>query len=81
MGVLKRIRHGWGVFTHHSRLVLGDGSRIKFLSVIWCGNNVLKDSLSIFWFAIDKEASLVDLMVKSGDQVPSSLEHHLQRAA
>lgn len=30
MGVWKHIRCGWRVFAHHNRLVLGDGTRIKF---------------------------------------------------
>lgn len=43
------------VFIHHTRLVLADDTRIKFLSDLWCENNALKDAFSsFFWLTSDK---------------------------
>lgn len=69
MGVWKHIRRG-GIFTRHTRPVLGDGFIIKFWSDLWCGTNALKDSFPfVFRLTCEKEGSVANLMERSGDQI------------
>ncbi|XP_040992740.1 uncharacterized protein LOC121239540 [Juglans microcarpa x Juglans regia] len=70
VGVWKHIRRGWGVFSRHTKFLVGEGTRIKFWRDIWCGEEALAVAFpSVFHVACDQEASVADLMIRSGDQL------------
>jgi hypothetical protein len=55
----KNIRKGWESFSSFSRLVVQDGTRIRFWHDLWCGNTVLKDAfLVLFGIARSNDASV-----------------------
>jgi hypothetical protein len=55
----KNIRLGWEAFSSHTRLVLGDGSWIRFWHDRWCGNTKLKDDFPVLYsIAREKDASV-----------------------
>jgi hypothetical protein len=56
----KNIRLGWENFSSHTRLVLGDGSWIRFWHDRWCGDTKLKEDFPVLYsIAREKDASLV----------------------
>ena len=55
----KNIRAGWESFSSHTRLVLGDGSWIRFWHDQWCGDTKLKEEFPVlFSIACEKDASV-----------------------
>jgi hypothetical protein len=44
VGLWKNIRKGWSLFSSHTRLALGDESRIRFWDYVWCGEMPLKEA-------------------------------------
>jgi hypothetical protein len=57
---------GWQVFRSHFRFDPGEGSRIRFLEDIWCGDRALKDDFpDLFTIASNKGASIADNMERS----------------
>jgi hypothetical protein len=55
----KNIRIGWENFSSHTRLVLGDGSWIRFWHDRWCGDMTLKEEFSVLYnIAREKDASV-----------------------
>jgi hypothetical protein len=56
----ENIRKAWESFSSFSRLVVGDGTRIRFWHDLWCGDMVLKYAFPIlFGSARSKDASIV----------------------
>lgn len=52
----KFIRKGWGCFLKYAKFSVGDGSKIRFWSDVWCGNTELSEyfRLSSDWQLISK---------------------------
>ncbi|KAG7990850.1 hypothetical protein I3843_02G045100 [Carya illinoinensis] len=70
VGMWKQIRRGWRMFANNTKLLVGEGTRISFWRDIWCGEEALKDTFPcVYLVACDQEASVADLLVRSGDQV------------
>ncbi|KAG7944491.1 hypothetical protein I3843_15G105600 [Carya illinoinensis] len=64
------IRKGWEVFTRYTRIRFGGGTHIKFWYDIWCDHVALKESFpSLFRVARDIDASVADVLERSGDQI------------
>jgi len=64
VGLWKNIRKGWSLFSSHTRLVLGDGFRIKFWDNVWCGEMPLKEAfLSLYAIACDKNSLVAAHMI------------------
>jgi hypothetical protein len=67
VGLWKNIKKGWSLFSSHTRLVLGDGSRIRFWDDVWGGEMPLKEAFpSLYDIACDKN-SLVAYMILRTD--------------
>jgi len=64
----KNIRKGWSLFSSHTRLVLGDGSRIRFWDDVWCGEMPLKEAFpGLYDIACDKNLLVVaHLILENG---------------
>jgi hypothetical protein len=57
----KYIRNDWGHFARHLHFKVGDGSKTRFWTDIWCGTCSLKDGFpELFRIARNKEALLRD---------------------
>jgi len=57
VGLWKNIRKGWSLFCRHTSLILGNGSRIRFLNDVWCGELPLKEAFRVLYgIACDKNA-------------------------
>jgi hypothetical protein len=68
VGLWKNIRKGWRLFCSYTRLILGNGSRIRFWDDVWCGEVPLKEAFPVLYdIACDKDAHVADhLVVVSG---------------
>jgi hypothetical protein len=68
VGLWKNIRKGWSLLCSHTRLILGNGSRIRFWDNVWCGKVPLKVAFPVLYdIACDKDALVADhLVVGSG---------------
>jgi len=68
VGLWKNIRKGWRLFCSYTRLILGNGSRVRFLVDVWCGEVPLKEAFPVLYdIACDKDAHVADhLVVVSG---------------
>jgi hypothetical protein len=68
VGLWKNIRREWSLFSSHTRLVLGDGSRIRFWDDVWCGEMPLKEAFSsLYDIACDKNSLVaVHLILENG---------------
>jgi hypothetical protein len=68
VGLWKNIKKGWSLLCSHTRLILGNGSRIRFWDDVWCGEMPLKEAFPVLYdIARDKDAHVVDhLVVVSG---------------
>jgi hypothetical protein len=68
VGLWKNIRKGWRLFCSYTRLILGNGSRVRFWDDVWCGEVPLKDAFPVLYdIACDKDAHVADhLVVVSG---------------
>jgi len=68
VGILKNIRKGWSLFCSYTRLILGNGSRIRFWDDVWCGEMSLKEAFPVLYdIACVKDALVADhLVVVSG---------------
>jgi hypothetical protein len=59
---------GWGEFSSHIRFEVGDGSNIRFLHDVWCGDQALEVAfLNLFSLARCKDAYVADHLVLSSD--------------
>jgi hypothetical protein len=59
VGLWKNIRKCWKSFSSFTRLVVGDGTRIKFWHDLWCGDTVMKVAfLVLFGIARMKDTSV-----------------------
>lgn len=80
VGLWKHIRRGWEVFSRHTRLHLGEGTRIKFWYDTWCGNGALKDTFPLlFRVTSDKDVSVAEVMGRLGEQIQWNI--HFSRDA
>jgi hypothetical protein len=60
-GLWKYISKEWRHFSHHTRLIPGDGSRISFWGEAWCDNVPLLEVYpGLYSLASSKEASIAD---------------------
>jgi len=68
VGLWKNIRKGWSLLCSHTRLMLGNGSRIRSGDDVWCGKVPLKEAFPVLYdIACDKDAHVADhLVVVSG---------------
>jgi hypothetical protein len=63
----KNIQLGWEIFFSHTRLVLGDGSWIRFWYDRWCGDTKLKEDFPVFYsIACEKDAAVAASVEFSG---------------
>jgi hypothetical protein len=61
VGLWKHIKRGWSLFFSHTRLVLGDGSKIKFWDDVWCRELPLKVAFSVLYdIAREKNVFVAD---------------------
>jgi hypothetical protein len=67
-GFWKNVRKGWSLLCSHTRLILGNGSRIRFWDDVWCGEVSLKEAFLVLYdITLDKDAPVADhLIVGSG---------------
>jgi len=66
----KNIRKGWESFLSFFRLVVGDGTTIRFSHDLWCGDTVLKVAFhDLFGIARSKDASVADNVELLGDSI------------
>jgi hypothetical protein len=64
VGLWKNIRKGWSLLCSHTRLMLGNGSRIRFWDDVWCGEVPLKEAFPVLYdIACDKDAHVADHLV------------------
>jgi hypothetical protein len=57
VGIWKNIRKGWSLFCSHIRLILGNGSKIRFWDEVWCEEMPLKKAFPVLYdIARDKDA-------------------------
>jgi hypothetical protein len=57
VGLWKNISKGWSLFCSHTRLILGNRSRIRFWDDVWCGEMALKEAFLVFYaITCDKDA-------------------------
>ncbi|RVX23503.1 putative ribonuclease H protein [Vitis vinifera] len=67
VGVWKAIRNGWENFRIHSRFIVGDGTRVKFLKDLWCENQSLEDVFpNLFNLTINKEGRVAEAWEEDG---------------
>jgi hypothetical protein len=68
VGIWKNIRKGWSLFCSYTRLILGNGSRIRFWDDVWCGEMSLKEAFPVLYdIACAKDTLVADhLVVVSG---------------
>jgi hypothetical protein len=60
VSLLKNFCLGWEIFSRHTRLVIGDGTRVRFWHDRWCGDTYLKDDFPVlFSITHEKDASVV----------------------
>jgi len=77
VGVWKNIRKGWDSFSHYTRFVVGDGSKISFWHDLWFGDIALKVAfLALFDIARLKDAVVADNLERLGDSFPMECELH-----
>jgi hypothetical protein len=61
MSLWKHIRHGWEQFFSHIKFDVGQGTRIRFLLDLWCGEDALSMAFPLlFRIARCKDALVVD---------------------
>jgi hypothetical protein len=64
VGLWKNIRKGWSLLCSHTKLILGNGSRIRFWDDVWCGEVPLKEAFTVLYdIARDKDAHVADHLV------------------
>lgn len=74
VSVWRHIRKGWEEFVPNTRLVVGNGPKVRFWHDRWCGDTPLKVLFpSLFQLARDKAAKVSNYMDDQGGQVSWSL--------
>lgn len=59
-GLWKNIRRSWGMFFSHTRLEVGDGSKIRPLHDLWCRDKALTETFpELYSITCMKDASVV----------------------
>jgi hypothetical protein len=68
VGLWKNIRKGWSLFSSLTRLILGNGFRIRFWDDVWCGEMSLKEAFpGLYDIACDKNTLVAaHLILESG---------------
>jgi hypothetical protein len=59
VGLWKFIRKGWSLFRRHTKLIVGNGSRISFWDDLWVGEMPLKDAFPGLYDIVCDKSSLV----------------------
>ena len=63
MSLWKTTSSGWSTFSRYIQFQIGDGTRVKFLHDVWCGDNPLSVFFpDLFRISNDNEAYVADLM-------------------
>jgi len=63
----KNIRKDWGKFSSHTSFEVGDGSKVRFLHDLWCGDKTVKEAFhDLYGIACAKNASVVAHLELSG---------------
>jgi hypothetical protein len=61
VGLWKFIRKGWSSFSRHTKLILGNGSRIRFWDDLWVGEMPLKEAFpGLYDIACDKSSLVAE---------------------
>ena len=61
VGVWKAIRKDWENIRSRSRLIVGNGRKVKFWKDLWCEDQALKDAFpNLFRLAINKDQWVCD---------------------
>ncbi|RVW67649.1 hypothetical protein CK203_063071 [Vitis vinifera] len=68
VGVWKAIRKDWENIRSRSRLIVGNGRKVKFWKDLWCEDQALKDAFpNLFRLAINKDQWVCDAWEEGGE--------------
>ena len=68
MGVWKAIRKHWENIRSRSRLIVGNGRKVKFWKDLWCEDQALKDAFpNLFKLAVNKDQWVCDAWEEGGE--------------
>ena len=68
MGVWKVIRKYWESIHSRSRLIVGNGRKVKFWKDLWCEDQALKDVFpNLFRLAVSKDRWVFDAWEEGGE--------------
>ena len=71
------IRSGWLNFSELLQYEVGDGTRVKFLKHVWCGDCTLKeDFLELHYLSRARDASVAEVMGWSGGRIHWDVRFH-----